>query len=76
MSRYTATHKNGNKVAYGYDITVGYFYQEYDEDDGELITDEDSLFDGLGHGRLLNRLEDVKDVPASHRSLIAMDLPI
>lgn len=73
MSRLTATKANGRVVAFGLDHAVGWFYQEYISMREEPVVDLDSLFTGLGRGRLLELLEDT-DATTEQKSRIALDL--
>ena len=73
ISRYTLSLPD-REIAYGFDHAVGYFFQEFDAA-GETTVDECSLFDGLTHGPLLERLDGIEGVPEEHIHLIVLDLP-
>ena len=73
MSRYVIALEDGEEVCYGFDHSVGYFFQRFDRE-GVIVCDLDSMFGGLTGGRLLELLADY-DVPEHHRAAIALDLP-
>jgi hypothetical protein len=80
MSRYTTLQKDGNTVAYGFDIAEGYFFQlfsaDHDIDEEEkLLIDESSLFTNMTNGRMLKLLTEF-DCGKEHRIAVALDLPI
>jgi len=53
VSRFVIQRALGDKIAYGFDRIIGYYYQEYAH--GGLGADEDSLAAGLGQGALSDR---------------------
>ncbi len=63
-------------LAYGFDHAVGYFYQIYTACEAVPIEGQDSFFDDLSRGALLERFDALNVIlPASHRSAITLDLP-
>lgn len=76
MSRYTAFNSNsGNFVAYGFDHAVGYFYQEYDNENDDPVIDVDSLFHGLTGVRLAEYLKNTT-ANSDHIRKCILDLEI
>ena len=79
MSRYTKELDNGKTIAYGYDGTLGYYFDVFDvpdENDREiLLIEESSALTGMNNGKMIE-LMDIYKLPESHIELVAMDLPI
>lgn len=61
------------ELAYGYDSSMGYFYQFFDENE-ELLIDEDGLFTGLS-GANLGSLLSLFSLNKSHADKCFLDLP-
>lgn len=59
------------KLAYGYDHAVYYFYQFFKGD--EVVTEEDSLFNGL-MGTKLGRLLDIFSCNKEHSAFCYLDM--
>ena len=79
MSRYTKELDNGKTIAYGYDGTLGYYFDVFDvPDDNDreiLLIEESSALTGMNNGKMIE-LMDIYKLPESHIELVAMDLPI
>ena len=79
MSRYVKDMDNGKTVAYGFDKTLGYFFDVFDvpDDEGEevLLIEESSALTGMNNGKMLE-LMDMYKLPESHIEQVDMDLPI
>ena len=79
MSRYTKELDNGKTIAYGYDGTLGYYFDVFDVPDGNdreiLLIEESSALTGMNNGKMIE-LMDIYKLPESHIELVAMDLPI
>jgi len=61
FAQYTLDQRQVTEIALGFDYVTGYFIQVFAEDKEDPmldfpILDEDSMFDGLGYGGLLERL--------------------
>ncbi len=71
MSRFRAIQTGtGNHILYGLDRACGWFYEE---SNGKIIVELDTLFTGLTSGRLIELLE-ATNAPDEHKTLIALDL--
>ncbi len=75
MSRFTKMMPNGHVIAFGFDNTLGYFLDEFDEED-EIIVEESSMITGLNHGRMLELMNEHKVGTEEQRQKVALDLPI
>jgi hypothetical protein len=79
MSRYIKELENDNYIAYGFDNSLGYFFDLYGAPDEEgernCLIEESSALTGMGNGKMLE-LMSVFKLPESHIELVAMDLPI
>lgn len=59
MSRITSRSVDGNQVAFGLDHALGWFFDEWQEDEEgepEMEIEESSIFSGLSKERLLDLL--------------------
>jgi hypothetical protein len=86
MSRYTKelSRKENQifvvSVAYGYDPITGYFFQVFDENEGDgdndyLVLDECSCFTNMSKARMVELMEEY-EVDKSHIEKVALDMPI
>ena len=79
MSRYIKKLEEKNQtVAYGFDNTLGYFFQIFDdnpdvEEEECMILDECSTFTSMNNGRMLELMLEHK-VDESHSAAVALDL--
>ena len=78
MSRYTVAQPiTGAEVAYGSDHALGYFVEVFVDGEDAPVISECSLFDGLTHGKFLERLEQlavIHLVPSGHQRAISLDM--
>lgn len=83
MSRYHQTihaYKHNNETvdaifAYGFDHSMGYFYQVFVPSEQAPVEDHDS-WRGLQRSELLERITQLNaDIPDAHRTAIVLDLP-
>lgn len=76
MSRYRVTNEEGETLVYGWDNSLGYWYDLYLEGEDVPELEVCSAFDGLTHGRMLEFINE-KDfkLPKTHITAIALDIP-
>jgi hypothetical protein len=79
MSRYVIELEGNREFVYGFDHTLRYFYQLWDnnlgdEDEECLIADKSYLFDKLSKDEMVEMMSKY-NANKEHIFLIAMDLP-
>ena len=78
MSRYTIE-KEDKTIAYGFDRTLGYFFDVYVVDEKKQIEEfeieKSSLITGTSNGEFVELMQKYK-VDPNHIDRVALDLPI
>jgi hypothetical protein len=74
--RFEGTYEDGQVVVfYGCDPALGYWVEvKHDEDDDTALLDESTFFDGLHHGKMVDRLTELGCPNEEHIMLAALDL--
>lgn len=62
-------------VRYGCDHALGYWLEVWRDGDDTAIVDECTLFNGLHHGKMVERLTELGCPNEEHVMLAALDLP-